>query len=64
MSVMNDLLNILSKLPVGAIAALYRIVKNATASDDPERYLKRIAYAEALHKATQAKVKKQLEEKE
>lgn len=54
MSVINDLVALVVKLPAPAISALVSIVNAALASGSPNEYLKRLAQAKAAHAATQA----------
>lgn len=65
MSLIEDVVRELGKLPPGAVKLVYQLVRDlvtgALSSDDPQRYIERRAAAEAAHLASQAALDKALE---
>lgn len=57
MSLIEQAVEVLSKLPPRAVELVITIVKGALASDDPVRHLERRATAEAAHAASQETVR-------
>lgn len=53
MSLIEKLLELAGKLPPEAVGWLVQLVEGALSSDDPERYIRRRAEADASHTAAQ-----------
>lgn len=59
-SIVEELGELLAKLPAAAVVALIELVKGALASDDPARYIQRRAAADASASAADAAIEKAL----
>jgi hypothetical protein len=53
MPVIEKIVEVLSKLPPGALELVAELVEGALKDDDPEEFLRRKVEAEAAHKAAQ-----------
>lgn len=61
MSLIEDVVGLVAKLPADALAELVTLLRAVLASDDPARELRRRAEADAAHLAAQETARRALE---
>ncbi|HEX2882282.1 MAG TPA: hypothetical protein VHO25_22330 [Polyangiaceae bacterium] len=62
MSLVPQIIEGISRLPWGAIQALWQLVQEALSSEDPERIIRRGLIADASHEGTKVTVNAALKE--